>query len=96
MRPRCFLIHTSGAAADGAFRRDERQAVGAMRDAVAFPREIVVAFRHITRKRLHDGRRHGGQRRGVQNVKRPRLARRKVNLEKQFVGRLARLGGINL
>ena len=70
------------AAADGAFRRDERQAVGAMRDAVAFPREIVVAFRHITRKRLHDGRRHGGQRRGVQNVISPRFVRREVNLEK--------------
>ena len=85
MRPRSFLIHTSGAAADGAFRRDERQAVGAMRDAVAFPREIVVAFRHITRECLHDGWRHDGQSRSVQDVISPRFVRREVNLEKQFV-----------
>ena len=46
------------AAGDGAFALDERLAVSAMRDAVAFPCEIVHALRHITRERLHDGRRH--------------------------------------
>jgi hypothetical protein len=72
------------AAGDGAFALDERLAVGAVRNAVAFPRKIVHALRHITRHGFHDGRRHGGQGGSVQNVKRPRLAGREVNLEKKF------------
>ena len=74
-----------GAAADGFLRAQrQRPGIGAVRDAVAFPREVVEALRHKPGKSFYDGRRHGGQRSCVHNVKRPRLARREVNLEYQF------------
>src|SRR5579859_7934282 len=44
-------------AADGAFRRDERQGVGTVRDAIALPRKIVVTLRYVTRKGFDDWRR---------------------------------------
>src|SRR5580698_4903293 len=49
-QPAIFFNPDVRAAADGAFGGDKRQSIHAVRDAVAFPREIVVTFRNETRK----------------------------------------------